>query len=93
MRFHCLKFLLAPEFIFEMEMRHKLWSGRSLDVWVGGVGWRTDKVFQQLPHLPPAITLFNTTASLCVGERTGPPDVGIVERCEPPAVKLPAGGL
>lgn len=59
MRFHWLKFLLAQEFIFEMEMRHKLWTVSGC---VGGV---TDKVFQQLPHLPPAIALFHTTVSLC----------------------------
>lgn len=44
-------------------------------------------MFQQLP--PPApVPRFYTTGSPCVGERTAPPDVGIVQRCEPAAVLL-----
>lgn len=44
-------------------------------------------MFQQLP--PPApVTRFHTTVSLSVGERTPDGGGGIVERCEPAAVKL-----
>lgn len=35
--------------------------------------------------------MFNTTVSLCGGEKTPPPDVAIVGRCEAAAVKRPAG--
>lgn len=56
-----------------------------MHVWVqqGSEGWR-GKVLQQLQS-----PMFNTTASLFWGESIRPPDVAIVERCEPAAVKSP----
>lgn len=70
-----------------------------MHVWVGGVGGCTDKVFQQLPHShPPTTTPTHPSPcliqqSLSIGERPAPPEESIVERCEPPAVKLPAGAF
>lgn len=58
---------------------------------VGGVGGAQPKCFTSCLTPSPAISTFNTTVSLSIGERTAPPDVGIVERCEPAAVKLSAG--
>lgn len=83
----------VSELTLEMEISCNLWSLVLLEVcericscmrgW--GVGGAHAECFNSC--LPPApVTRFHTTVGLPVGERT--PDVGIVEGCEPAAVKL-----
>lgn len=59
---------------------------------VGGAGGGAHilSISTAAPPRPP-VTRFYTAVGLSIGERAAPPDVGIVQRCEAPAVKLSTG--
>lgn len=60
---------------------------------VGGAGGgaHTEYFNSCPPPLRPPVTRFYTAVGLPIGERAPPPDGGIVQRCEAPAVKRSTG--